>query len=119
LADNIENMVHKVDALYNRNPTNLSQETPFTRKANVYPSNSSLNPEDVLNLSDFKIRNSSTGGKAPCHGPRRFLVPSRHLGDDFVTKNKRFYVSKSEVANYQAICSLTTSSFSRLVSFLF
>jgi hypothetical protein len=112
-------MVHKADALYNRNATNLSQKTNFTRKANVCPSNSSLNHEYVHNLSDFKMRNSSTGGKAPCHGPMRFLAPSRHLGDDFVTKNKRFDVSKSEVANYQDIRSLATSSFSRLVSFLF
>jgi hypothetical protein len=76
-------------------------------------------------LSDFKVRNSSTGGKVPIHGPRRPVAPNRYLSDDFVTQNNKWHVSKSEIENYKAICTLANSSKSRLVklflilSFLF
>jgi hypothetical protein len=66
-------------------------------------------------LSDFKVRNSSTGGKVPIHGPRRPVAPSRYLSDDFVTQNNKWHVSKSEIESYKAICTLANSSKSRLV----
>lgn len=59
--------------------------------------------------SDFKVSDSSTGGKLPAHGPRRTVVPNCLLRDDFEMERGNFKVSKSLIMNYNAICSLASS----------
>lgn len=108
LNDNISTMVRKSEALYNAQFQNLrdAETPPPIPKVHAYPTQSSLDGELCGNQSDFKVRNSSTGGKAPAHGPRRAVFPSRYLGDEFVTKTNKFIITKSEIMNYKAICSL-------------
>lgn len=59
--------------------------------------------------SEFKIRDSSTGGKVSIHGPRRIVVPSRLMRDEFEIERAEFKVSKSHILNYKAICNLAGS----------
>uniref|UniRef100_K3Y235 Ubiquitin-like protease family profile domain-containing protein n=1 Tax=Setaria italica TaxID=4555 RepID=K3Y235_SETIT len=121
LAENVHDMVQKADALYNANSNNFksSIQTPSVRKIHVCPSNSSLDPESFQKFPDFKVRNSSTGGKVPIHGPRRLVVPSHFLADKIVTQSNKYHVSKSKIANYQATCSLASSSSSSENAVLF
>nr|TKW20037.1 hypothetical protein SEVIR_4G059200v2 [Setaria viridis] len=121
LAENVHDMVQKADALYNANSNNFksSIQTPSVRKIHVCPSNSSLDPESFQKFPDYKVRNSSTGGKVPIHGPRRLVVPSHFLADKFVTQSNKYHVSKSKIANYQATCSLASSSSSSENAVLF
>jgi hypothetical protein len=89
----------------------MSSETPnfSLNKTHGYP----LDLEGMASGSDFKSRDSSTGGKVPLHGPRRMVYPSRFYGDEFDTLQGKFKVSKSEITNYKAICGLTKSSSSK------
>ncbi|RLM73345.1 hypothetical protein C2845_PM15G06320 [Panicum miliaceum] len=64
---------------------------------------SCLDGELCGNQTDFEIRNSSTSGKAPAHGPRHAVFPSRYLGDEFVTKTNKFLISKSQIMNYKLL----------------
>jgi lipoate-protein ligase B len=56
----------------------MSSQTPFVSLGNTlgFPADSSIDPESLAKRSDFKVRNSSTGGKIPIHGPRRMVYPS-------------------------------------------
>jgi hypothetical protein len=118
LSQKVGSMVKKAEVIYNANQKSLKSpvQTPSTSQVHVYPSNSSIEPQHGAMLSDFKVRNSSTGGKVPIHGPRRLVAPSRYLSDDFVTQKNKWHVSKSEIENYQAICTLANSSKSRLLN---
>jgi hypothetical protein len=127
LSQKVGSMVKKAEVIYNSNQKSLKSpvQTSSISRVHVCPSNSSIEPQCGAMLSDFKVRNSSTGGKVPIHGPRRPVAPNRYLSDDFVTQNNKWHVSKSEIENYKAICTLANSSKSRLVklflilSFLF
>ena len=68
--------------------------------------------------SRFKPSDSSTGGKLPLHGPRRFAVASKVYCRDYVTATNKFSVSKSEVLNYKILCKLASSQFQRWVSYI-
>jgi hypothetical protein len=59
--------------------------------------------------SDFKISDSSIGGKVPIHGPRRLVKPSRGFSDEFEIGRFKFKVNKSQIMNYKAICNLAMS----------
>jgi len=78
-----------------------------------FPADSSIDTHSLATRSDFKVRSSSTGGKIPIHGPRRLVCPSRGLIDDFVITGDKFKVSKSEIANYKAMCGLAKSRSSK------
>jgi hypothetical protein len=110
-------MVKKAKVIYNANQKCLKSpvQTSSTSRVHVFPSNSSIEPERGAMLFDFKVINSSTSGKVPNHGPRRAVAPNRYLSDDFVTQKNKWHVSKSEIENYQAICTLANSSKSRLL----
>lgn len=82
-------------------------------KTHGFPSDLSLDLEGAIDHSDFKIRGSSTGGRVPLYGPRRMILPSRVLSDDFILKENKFHVSESEVTNYKAICALEKSRYSK------
>jgi hypothetical protein len=117
LSQKVGSMVKKAEVIYNANQKSLKSpvQTPSTSQVHVCPSNASIEPQRGAMLSDFKVRNSSTGDKVPIHGPRRPVAPSRYLSDDFVTQNNKWHVSKSEIENYQAICTLANSSKSMLL----
>ncbi|CAL5078407.1 unnamed protein product [Urochloa decumbens] len=79
-------------------------------------------PKDVIpsNLSSchfathtqpFRIRESTTGGQSPVHGPRRVIKPAPLFNDDYATAPKGFHVSKSQVDNYSIICKLASSRY--------
>lgn len=59
--------------------------------------------------SDFKTSDFSTIGKVPIHGPRRPVLPSRLMRDEFEIERAKFKVSKSQIMNYKAICNLAGS----------
>jgi len=109
----------KSDALYNskfeKTRSRMSTQSPYLSlgKTHGFPTDSSIDPECSASRSDFKVRNSSTGGKIPLHGARRMVYPSRVLIDDFVFTGDKFKVSKSEIANYNAICDLAKSRSSK------
>ena len=101
----------------------MSSETPnlCLNKTHGFPLDSSIDPAGVASHSNFKSRDSSTGGKVPVHGPRRMVCPSRYryYGDDFDNLQDKFKVSKSEIANYKAIHALSKSSPSKQLLVLF
>lgn len=109
-------MSKKSDAIYNSildiSKSSLQSPQPNISKHHCYPSVSSLDPEAVANCSDFKVRDSSTGGKLPKHGPRRPVFPSRVLSDDFVLERNKFTINNSQQINYKAICNLASSRYS-------
>ena len=92
----------------------MSSETPnlCLNKTHGFPLDSSIDLAGVAGRSDFKSRDSSTGGKVPVHGPRRMVCPSRYryYGDDFDNLQDKFKVSKSKITNYKAIYALSKSS---------
>lgn len=115
MGDNVSDMVKKSALLYNAQMDIVGTSKSalgVQRKILAYPSQSSLDVEFVGSRSDFKVRNSSTGGKAPIHGPRRVVFPSRYLGDEFAIQRNKYHATKSEMMNYKAICSLASSKFS-------
>ena len=65
-------------------------------------------------LPTYHQRDSSTGGKMPVHGPRRVVKPGFLFNGDFEIAKPKITVSKSEMKNYQAICNLATSEYSKL-----
>jgi len=64
-------------------------------------------------LPTYHQRDSSTGGKMPVHGPRRVVKPGFLFNGDFEIAKTKITVSKSEMKNYQAICNLATSEYSK------
>ena len=101
----------------------MRSETPnlCLNKTHGFPLDSSIDLAGVAGRSDFKSRDSSTGGKVPVHGPRRMVCPSRYryYGDDFDNLQDKFKVSKSEIANYKAIHALSKSCPSKQLLVLF
>jgi len=93
----------------------MSTQTPYLSLGNThgFPADSSIDLESLANRSDFKVKNSSTGGRIPLHGARRMVYSSRVLIDDFILTGDKFEVSKSEIANYKAICGLAKSRSSK------
>ena len=112
-------MTKKSDALYNskfeKTRSRMSTQSPYLSlgKTHGFPTDSSIDPECSASRSDFKVRNSSTGGKIPLHGARRMVYPSWVLIDDFVVIGDKFKVSKYEIANCKAICGLAKSRSSK------
>ncbi|RCV11882.1 hypothetical protein SETIT_2G222300v2, partial [Setaria italica] len=108
LAENVHDMAQKADALYNGNSNNLksSMKTPSVREFHVCPTNSFLDPEGFQS-------------KDPIRGPRRLVVPSRFLADEFITQKNKYRVSKFEIDNYKAIYYLASSSSSSENAVLF
>ena len=105
------NMSRKAEQLYNSN-LQVSAKTPNPVTA-VGICASAHHFDFTSQSQPFKIRDSSTGGKQPLHGPRRLAFPGPVLRGDFVTNNKRFAVTKSEIQNYKVICKLASSKFQR------
>ena len=103
--------------MYNSNLENMrmSTQTPCFSlgKTHGFPTDLSVNPESLANRSDFKVRDSSTSGKVPLHGPRRMVCPNRVLINDFIGNEDKFKPSPSELANYKAICALASSRSSK------
>ena len=93
----------------------MSSQSPYLSlgKTHGFPADSSIDPESSTNRSDFKVRNSSAGGKIPLHGARRMVYPSWILIDDFVVTGDKLKVSKSKISNYKAICGLAKSRSSK------
>lgn len=92
----------------------IPQKVPLSlSKTHGFSLDSSIDPELDANRSAFKIRDSSTGGKLPIHGPRRMVCPSRVLNEDFIFSEPKFKVLKSEISNYKAICALSKSHHSK------
>jgi len=102
-------MSRKAEQLYNSN-LQVSAKTPNPVTA-VGICASAHHFDFTSQSQPFKIRDSSTGGKQPLHGPRRLAFPGPVLHGDFVTNNKRFAVTKSEIQNYKVICKLASSKF--------
>ncbi|XP_039841597.1 uncharacterized protein LOC120701853 [Panicum virgatum] len=109
LEENVLNMSRKAEQLYNSN-LQVSAKTPNPVTA-VGICASAHHFDFTSQSQPFKIRDSSTGGKQPLHGPRRLAFPGPVLRGDFVTNNKRFAVTKSEIQNYKVICKLASSKF--------
>ncbi|RLN32891.1 hypothetical protein C2845_PM03G09860 [Panicum miliaceum] len=112
LGDNISDMVKKSELSYNAQMDKVGiVKSAFgpEPKIQAYPTQSSLDSDFAGNRLDFKVGNSSTGGKAPVHGPRRAVFPSRYLGDDFAIERNKYHVTKSKLLNSKAICSLASS----------
>jgi hypothetical protein len=49
----------------------------------------------------------------PIHGPRRVVKPGPIFNGEFETAKAKITVSKAEFGNYQAICNLATSQYSK------
>ncbi|OQU78171.1 hypothetical protein SORBI_3009G170600 [Sorghum bicolor] len=122
-AETVKVDTKKSDDLYNLKfgKLRMTSQTSSISLGNThgFPADSSIDPESLANRSDFKVRNSSTGGKIPIHGPRRMVRPSRVLIDDYDVTGDKFKVSKSEIANYEAICRLAQSRSSNLDALYF
>ncbi|XP_066347967.1 uncharacterized protein [Miscanthus floridulus] len=121
--ETVKHQTKKSDAMYNSNLENMrmSTQTPCFSlgKTHGFPADLSVNPESLANRSDFKVRDSSTGGKVPLHGPRRMVCPNRVLINDFIGNEDKFKPSPSELANYKAICALASSRSSNLDALCF
>ncbi|CAL4929460.1 unnamed protein product [Urochloa decumbens] len=108
LADNVRIMTQKCDEIYNSKlkRSGHSDDTP----KDVIPSNLS-SCHFAIHTQPFRIRESTTGGQSPVHGPRRVIKPAPLFNDDYATAPKGFHVSKSQVDNYSIICKLARSRY--------
>ncbi|CAM0149038.1 unnamed protein product [Urochloa decumbens] len=108
LADNVRIMTQKCDEIYNSKlkRSGHSDDTP----KDVIPSNLS-SCHFATHTQPFRIRESTTGGQSPVHGPRRVIKPAPLFNDDYATAPKGFHVSKSQVDNYSIICKLASSRY--------
>lgn len=61
----------------------------------------------------YKSRDFSTGGKLPPYGPRRVIKPGSLFQGEFQTRKSKISVSSQQLKNYQAICNLATSQYSK------
>ncbi|KAG2652203.1 hypothetical protein PVAP13_1NG275819, partial [Panicum virgatum] len=100
LAANVQAMSKVSEEVYNSNLRSSTKTPGSVQRVGVSGSQPS---------SRFKPSDSSTGGKLPLHGPRRFAVASRVYCRDYVTATNKFSVSKSEVLNYKILCKLASS----------
>lgn len=116
-------MGKKSEIVYNsrfqKSSSGLVSPRKSASKISGYPSVIPNKFGDSSSKSDFKLPESSTGGKAPLHGPRRTVKPSRVLGDEFEIERAKFKVNKSQILNYKAICNLAKSHQSGYVFIFF
>jgi hypothetical protein len=89
----------KPEVVYNSKLQNLSSGllTPHKSLSKVhgYPSLSLNQFVGSSSKSDFKVSDSSTGGKVLIHGPRRTVKPSRFYSDEFEIERPKFKLDKS------------------------
>lgn len=90
-------------------------ETPVkTPVKSVGPGNSSKEANGNSSYHvPYKSRDSSTGGKLPHYGPRRVIKPGSLFQGEYETSKSKIPVSSSQLKNYQAICKLATSQYSK------
>ena len=92
-------MGKKSNILYNLKLQNSSSGVHTPRESILkIGGHSSLIPNQFAqssSKSNFKILESSNGGKVPLHGPRRTVKPSQYMGDEFEIQRGKFKVSKS------------------------
>lgn len=107
MVDNVFGMSKDSEAAYNfqfcRSEPRLRNAFGCTASRSVHRVSQCQNDISVFNSRD------STGGKLPHYGPRRAVFPPVHLCADFVTKSNSFSVTKSEILNYEIVCSLASS----------
>lgn len=109
-------MGKKSEAAYNSKlQSGFGSSRNSLSKTHGYPSLSPNQFARSSSKSDFKLSDSSTGGKVPIHGPRRVVKPSSCLGDEFEIERTKFKVNKSQILNFKAICNLVTSRHSGYV----
>jgi len=113
LSDTIIRMTKRSDEIYNSNL--LKSGNNANTSASGGSSADHLNHQLSMPSQPYRISDSTTGGKLPIHGPRRFAKPASIFNADFVTSSNKFVVTKSEVENYNIICKLASSQFQRLV----
>lgn len=112
LRDKIKLMGKKSEDVYNsklKSSCGLESSHRSLSKTFGYPSQTPNEFGGSSSHTHFMILDHSTGGKPPLHGPRRPVVPSRVMRDDFEIERGKFKVSKSYIDNYKAICSLASS----------
>ncbi|KAG0534045.1 hypothetical protein BDA96_04G244900, partial [Sorghum bicolor] len=122
-VNKLKSMGKKSEDVYNSNVNKsipgLKSSHQSLSKTLGYPCSTPIEGAGGSSRSDFKIRDSSTGGKVPIHGPRRLVVPSRKIRDEFEIERSKFKISKSQILNYKAICSLAASRDSGVDAILF
>ncbi|OQU92436.1 hypothetical protein SORBI_3001G343766 [Sorghum bicolor] len=113
LSQKLMSMGKKSEALYDSklqsSRSGLVTPRPSVSKVHGYPSVIGNQFSRSSSKSDFKISESSTGGKVPLHGPRRVVKPSHYVSDEFEIQRVKFKVSKSQIMKYKAICNLAMS----------
>jgi hypothetical protein len=109
LSQKLKSMGKKSDALYNSKLHSSMSAFKSLSKTRGYPCPSPNSFGGSSSKSDFKLSDSSTGGKVPIHGPRRAVFPSRIMSDEFDIVRVTFKVNKSQIMNYKAICNLAMS----------
>lgn len=119
----MKSLVKKSKDVYNSNLKKTTSGSISARnslsKTRGYPWLSPNQFAGSSSKSDFKISDSSTGGKVPIHGPRRPVKPSRVISDEFEIERVKFKVNKSQIMNYKAICNLALSRDSGYVFMIF
>ncbi|WVZ48795.1 hypothetical protein U9M48_000204 [Paspalum notatum var. saurae] len=117
MQSRILDMTKKLDMAYNSNmianqtrnknhETDLPQGTAYTY---VSPQGAHPFQED----GDAKRQYSSSGGKLGHYGPRRMLKPTVIMGNSYENMRISWHVTSSEYDNYEAICELASSNFSK------
>ena len=104
-------MTKKLDMAYNSNLT-----ANETRNKNPDTTYTHVSPEDVApseDDGDATQQKSSTGGKVPHYGPRRLVKPTIVMGNSYENIRTSWRVSSFEYDNYEAICNLASSNFSK------
>ncbi|KAG0518195.1 hypothetical protein BDA96_09G154600 [Sorghum bicolor] len=109
LSQKLKSMGKKSDALYNSKLHSSMSAFKSLSKTRGYPCPSPNSFGGSSSKSDFKLSDSSTGGKVPIHGPRRAVFPSGIMSDEFDIVRVTFKVNKSKIMNYKAICNLAMS----------
>ncbi|CAD6229334.1 unnamed protein product [Miscanthus lutarioriparius] len=96
LSQKLRSMGKKSEILYNSKLQNSSSSVHTPRESVLkIGGHPSLIPNQFAqssSKSDFKISESSTGGKVPLHGPRRTVKPSQYMGDEFEIEKGKFKV---------------------------
>lgn len=113
LSQKLRSMDKKTEVVYNsklqKSSSVLLTPDKSLKKIRGYPS---LSPNQFVgssSKSDFKVSDSSTGGKLPIHGPRRNVKPSHFYSYEFEIKRVIFKVDKSQIKNCKSICNLAMS----------
>ena len=110
-------MTRRSDEIYNSNL--LKSGNNANTSAGSGSSADHLNHQLSMPSQPYRISDSTTGGKLPIHGPRRFSKPAPISNSGFVPASNVFAVSKSEVENYNIICKLASSQYQWFVFHLY